>query len=214
VIIRYQPLGPPPVVYPDSDGKPMAEHEWQTVLRGNLEYLFRDRPDVLVGGGRPIFPDAAEPEASQTPNVYVAFDRANGRRTRSKVWEEGGIFPQVVFEVQPPKRQGSDVRNKRRFYCRYGVEEYYVFHLGWSGLTIWVRDREHFVGIDVDEPNGFISPRLGLHFRLTEEAEVITSLPDGRPLLTVPELRALIEQSRADRLAAKLRELGLDPDTV
>ncbi|MEB3163871.1 MAG: Uma2 family endonuclease, partial [Prochlorothrix sp.] len=73
------------------------------------------------------------------------------------------------------------------------------------------------------------SPRLGIRFVLGEtELEIYT--PTGRKFASYLELendrrlaeerataeaqRATAEAQRADRLAAKLRELGLDPDRL
>ena len=44
------PVIRPTVVYPDSDGKPMAEntlqYQWVTTITGGLEHLFVDDPNV------------------------------------------------------------------------------------------------------------------------------------------------------------------------
>ncbi|MBV8313575.1 MAG: hypothetical protein JOZ53_01315 [Planctomycetaceae bacterium] len=42
------------VIYPDSDGQPMADNtlqfEWITTIKGGLEAVFRDDPNVFVAG--------------------------------------------------------------------------------------------------------------------------------------------------------------------
>jgi Uma2 family endonuclease len=42
------------IVYPDSDGKPMADNtkqfRWIVVIKENLEWLFADHPDVFIAG--------------------------------------------------------------------------------------------------------------------------------------------------------------------
>lgn len=44
----------PEVVYPESNGQPMAENtlqfEWIVTIKEGLELLFCDRPDVFVAG--------------------------------------------------------------------------------------------------------------------------------------------------------------------
>ncbi|MBM3839559.1 MAG: hypothetical protein FJ398_16640 [Verrucomicrobia bacterium] len=68
--------------------------------------------------------------------------------------------------------------------------------------------------------NGWRSPRLGIQFELAAEG-LSLRYPDGRPFLEVWELfqavegersRAEVETKRAERLAARLRALGIDPD--
>ena len=50
-----------------------------------------------------------------------------GDRGSYKQWEEGGIAPQVVFEVLSPGNRAGEMRRKFQFYQRYGVEEYYIY---------------------------------------------------------------------------------------
>src|SRR4051812_19219235 len=94
-----------PILYPDSDGKPMADNtkqaRWMTVLYGNLEALFRDAAafvaiDLLWNAQK------GEPSICAAPDVFVAFDRPRGDRGSYKQWEEGDIAPQVVFEIVSP----------------------------------------------------------------------------------------------------------------
>jgi hypothetical protein len=44
----------PVIVYPESDGKPMADNtlqwEWITTIKSNIEHLFKDDPNVFVAG--------------------------------------------------------------------------------------------------------------------------------------------------------------------
>src|SRR5437764_764488 len=69
---------------------------------------------------------------------------------------------------------------------------------------------------------GFVSPRLGIRFEPGKGPDNLTILGrDGRPFPTPLELsqraeaerqRADAERQRAERYAAKLRELGIEPD--
>jgi Uma2 family endonuclease len=220
--IRLQPTVP--VVYPDSDGKPMAENtlqfRWIVTIQGNLDALFRDRADVFVAGDNLIYPKQGDPTVSQAPDVYVVFGRPKGYRGSYKVWEEDGIFPQVIFEVLSLSNTPTEMKRKRGFYRRYGVEEYYVYDPDANELEGWTREGKRFV--EIDELNGLVSPRLGIRFDASGE-ELRIDRPDGQRFLTFLELAELVdqekrqgeqEQRRADRLAAKLRELGIDPDAV
>ena len=239
---------PPPhdtVVYPDSDGKPMAEntlqYEWIVTIKGNVDAIFRDDPAVFVAGDNLIYPKKGDPTVCSAPDVYVAFGRPKGHRGSYKVFDEGGIFPQVVFEVLSPGNTAREMALKRTFYRKYGVEEYYVIDPDTGDVEATLRQKKKFV--DVDDLTTFVSPRLGIRFDTTG-GELVIFGPTGERFLTFDELsrraaeaekalrqetrradtqkrRADTQKRRADHadaraevLAAKLRELGLDPESL
>ena len=80
----------PAIVYPDSDGEPMAEntlqYEWIVTIKGNLDILFADRPDVFVAGDLLWYPVEGEPKIAHgrpTPWSPSAGPRAIAARTGS-----------------------------------------------------------------------------------------------------------------------------------
>ena len=230
---------PAPVVYPESDGKPMAENTRQyeriVTIKGNLDVLFGTRDDVFVAGDNLIYPVEGHPEVRQAPDVYVTFGRPKGHRGSYRVWEEDGVFPHVVFEVLSPGNRAGEMVRKFRFYERHGAAEYYVYDPDSNELAGWTRDPGGEFQ-EVVEMNQFVSPRLGIRFDLSGP-ELVIRYPDGRPFLTFLELGELAkrEQARADaaveraeqermradtaheraaRLEAKLRAMGIDPDAA
>ncbi|MDB5310577.1 MAG: hypothetical protein JWO38_4779 [Gemmataceae bacterium] len=204
------------VVYPSSDGKRMADDtlqfQWITTIQGNLDLLFRNDPTVFVAGDNLVYPVEREPGICQAPDIYVVFGREKGHRSSYRVWEEG-IFPQVVFEILSPSNTAHEMNGKRHFYNRYGAEEYYIYDPEDPTFEAWTRTEGRLR--PVQEPNGFVSPRLGVRFD-TSGTELVLTGPDGRRFLAFVELGALQRQTeqRAERLAARLRELGVDPDTL
>lgn len=69
---------------------------------------------------------------------------------------------------------------------------------------------------EVEKLDGWVSPRLGIRFAMSE-ANLAIYRPDGTPFLTHAQLfeaqqrdqqRADVEQQRAERMAGKLRGLG------
>ena len=131
------------VEYPSSDGQPIAEStrqfRWIATVQGNLDLLFAGRDDVFVGADNFIYPVEGDPKTCLAPDVYVAFGRPKGDRPSYKVWAEGGIFPQVVFEVLSPANTAQEMNRKRAFYDRYGAEEYYVLDPDELVVEGWVR---------------------------------------------------------------------------
>jgi hypothetical protein len=113
------------------------------------------------------------------------------------------------------------MQKKFRFYRKYGVEEYFVYDPDLDVLSVWVRAGRQLEW--VRNPDGWTSPRLGVRFDAPGGRPMRVIRPDGTPFLTYTEVlaRATAERrqadearARVDALAAKLRELGIDPDTV
>jgi Uma2 family endonuclease len=212
------------ITYPDSDGQPMADNtlqfEWIVTIKSGLEALFRDRDDVFVAGDLLWYPVKGRPDITRAPDTLVVFGRPKGYRGSYRQWEEGGIAPQVVFEVQSPGNRLIEMARKFEFYDEHGVEEYYLYDPEEPSLLGWQRVDGK---LRVIEPvRGWVSPRLGIHFEMVEGALQLIR-PDGEPFLTYLELLQQRDQERserikaeqqAQRLAAKLREMGIDPDTI
>src|SRR4051794_20141583 len=87
------------IVYPESDGKPMADNtkqfRWIQILAGNLMALYRERQEGFVAGDLFWYPAEGSPEVVSAPDVMVAFGRPRGDRRSYKQWEEGNVAPQV-----------------------------------------------------------------------------------------------------------------------
>jgi len=203
------------IEYPESDGQPMADNtkqfEWITAIKGNLDALFAERADVFVAGDLFWYPREGFNTVRAAPDVMVAFGRPKGHRGSYLQWREDHIAPQVVFEILSPGNTVSEMSKKFSFYERYGAEEYYLYDPDSNELSGWLREGQHLNTID--EMNGWISPRLGIRFDLSGD-ELKLFYPDGKPFETFTELaaRADAEHQRAERLAAQLRALGVEPE--
>lgn len=219
---------PQPVIYPDSDGKPMAENtlqfEWILKITEGVRHLFSDDPQVFVAGDLFWYPVEGHPEINVAPDTLVAFGRPPGHRGSYKQWEEAGVAPQVVFEVLSPGNRKREMADKLEFYRKYGVEEYYIYDPD--------PPTPHFTGYlrrgnklaKIPKVHEFVSPRLKVKFELAREGDELTIVrPDGQPFITFEEMafradqacaraederdRADRERSRADQLQAELERL-------
>ncbi len=186
------------ITYPESDGRPMADNtkqfRWIVTIEGGLEALFRDDPNVFVAGDLLWYPVEGRPDICAAPDAMVVFGRPKGDRGSYLQWREGGIAPQVVFEVLSPNNSASEMYEKLRFYDRYGVEEYYVYDPDRGTLYGWLR---HACGslVPIEEMQGWVSPRLGIRFAL-EEGELRLARPDGEPFAPYAEVVAQRERER------------------
>jgi Uma2 family endonuclease len=226
----------PDVVYPESDGKPMAENteqfKWIVTIEGGLDALFRDNPDVFVAGDLLWYPIEGDPNTCTAPDAMVVFGRPKGFRGSYQQWVEGNIPPQVVFEVLSPSNRHADHIRKFNFYQDHGVEEYYVYDPDRGTLEGWQRKGQRLR--EIPQMHGWVSPRLGIRFELQDD-ELRLFQPNGEQFASYVELAAqrdreksLREQAERDReqaerqrdeaqrqnehLRARLRELGIDPD--
>jgi Uma2 family endonuclease len=233
-------LTPPPslvpdVVYPDSDGQPMADNtqqfRWITVIQYNLDWIFAQNPQVFVAGDLLWYPVEGNNKIRQAPHVMVVFGVPKGDRGSYQQWKEQNIPPQVVFEILSPGNTLAEMIRKQEFYSRYGVEEYYIYNPDNHELTGCLRQEESLQVLETLE--GWVSPRLGITFHsLDPELQLLR--PDGTPFISYAEVNERLEamaqelettaqeleasnqalqaeRDRADRLAQKLRALGIDP---
>lgn len=222
---------PNDVIYPDSDGKPMSDNTkqylWIVLIKEGIEWLFVNDPNVFVAGDLLWYPVEENNKIRIGTDVLVAFGRPKGHRGSYQQWKENNIIPQVVFEVRSPGNTQTEMDVKQVFYDRYGVEEYYLYDPDRNDLSGWLRSGER---LKVINPiSGWVSPRLGVRFELSEiELEIYR--PDGQQFTTYVEMAQRAEQERlraeqaqrmleqerqrSERLAERLRAVGIDPDEV
>lgn len=208
------PISARSVVYPDSDGKPIAENtlqfEWIVKITENLRHLFANDPEVFIAGDLFWYPVEGHPEIVAAPDTMVVFGRPPGHRGSYRQWEEAGIAPQVVFEVLSPGNRSRELASKFEFYQRYGVEEYYIYDPDRLELSGYVRrqgELEPIARID-----GFVSPRLRITFSMKPDGLQIIGR-EGRPFVTFEEIAAAEESARqqkeqAWRMAQRAEELA------
>ncbi len=212
-----QKTAQPALEYPDDHGEPISDNtlqfKWIVVIKEGLEALFRHNPSVFVAGDLLWYPVEGKPKIRIAPDAMVAFGRPKGRRGSYKQWEEMGVAPQVVFEVLSPGTRPDAMTSKLEFYQTYGVEEYFIYDPDEGTLWGWLRSGDHLE--PVADMAGLVSPRLGIRFEPGTGQDNLTIIdPSGKRFLTYSEQVDQLEtaEQRAERYAAKLRALGIEPD--
>jgi Uma2 family endonuclease len=198
------------IIYPDSDGQPMADNTKQfeliVLIKKNLDLLFINEPNVFVAGDLLWYPIEGDNKNRIAPDVMVILGRPKGDRGSYQQWKEDNIPPQVVFEILSPGNTVKEMVRKYKFYEHYGVEEYYLYDPERHELTGWLRSGSELQ--EIDEMVGWVSPRLGIRFELSE-GKLQIYRPDGQQFVTYVELAQQKEQAqqRAEQAEAQLQDI-------
>jgi Uma2 family endonuclease len=219
------------------------QFEWIVLLKLGLDACFAEREDVFVAGNLLWYPLEGHNALRQAPDVMVAIGRPRGYRGSYLQWAEGGIAPQVVFEILSPGNRAAKMQEKFAFYQHFGVQEYYLYDPHKNKLKAYLREGSMLGEIPSEKLRDWASPLLGIRLRWADdalhlyepngkpfrpyldlaasEAAAIAELRQSRKLLqqTLEQLRAAERRAesaeqRAERLAERLRHLGIDPDTI
>ena len=120
-------VGEEDVLYPWSDGEPMADNMWQAdAIMEATGDLRAARPDALVAAAILVYPERGNNRNRISPDVLVAFGLGTHNRMSYLVWQEGKP-PDWVLEVASPLKEKDDRGFKREYYATMGVPEYWLF---------------------------------------------------------------------------------------
>ncbi|ALF53720.1 hypothetical protein ACX27_14115 [Nostoc piscinale CENA21] len=197
MVTQIQPQTQPEVIYPDSDGQPVANNtiqfRWIVEIKQNIDWLFAADPNVFVAGDLFWYPVEGRNKIFNAPDVMVVLGRPKGDRLSYLQWKEGGIPPQIVFEILSPSNTQIEMDKKLLFYDRYGVEEYYIYDPDSNSLQGWLRGED---GLDViPQMEDWVSPRLKIRFVPSPESLQLYR-PDGESFLSYAEISQRLEQER------------------
>jgi Uma2 family endonuclease len=204
MVQQLTPETKPKIIYPDSDGEPIADNtkqfRWIVTVKENLEILFANNPEVFVAGDLLWYPVQGNNKIRQAPDAMVVLGRPKGDRGSYRQWEEDNIPPQVVFEILSPGNPAGKMGQTLLFYQRYGVQKYYIYDPDDIELSGFVRNEDLLEPIA--QMNGWVSPLLDIRLELTENTLEIYR-PDGRRFLTPVEMDQLREQERQEKELAQ-----------
>jgi Uma2 family endonuclease len=228
----------PPTDLIFDDGVPLESNRHRigiNVLIDSYQYHRAPATDFYAGGNMFVYYSSTQAmnQDFRGPDFFVVLD-VDGTEERQGwvVWKEEGRYPDVVVELMSRSTKKVDLGVKKELYDRiFKTTDYFVYDpFDPSKFQGW-----HLNGNYIDlKPNdrGWLwSEKLGLWLGSwygTIGNETTTWLrfynPDGSLVMLQNEAeaqraesesqRAESEKQRADRLAAKLRELGIDPDEL
>lgn len=202
-----------PIVYPESDGRPMAESDLHidtlASARERLKARYAHRSDVYAGGNLLFYYVEGRPRYSLSPDGFVVFGVPAGDRRVYKSWVEGKL-PDVVFEFTSSTTQREDLEHKFDIYQDvWKVKEYFLFDPTQDYLTPPLVGYRRVKGkLEAIKPTGgaLLSKVLGLRLSADGQRLVMHDAATGEELLTAAE-RVVHTEAELARLKAELAAL-------
>jgi Uma2 family endonuclease len=192
-----------PIVYPSSDGEPVAEtydhlYALLTTLEVLKQYLTGRQATVLAD--QFLYYAQGFPRLRIAPDVMVIFDVEPGGRDNYKTWEEGQV-PVVIFEMTSKGTQDQDKTFKKTLYEQLGVLEYWLF----DPKGEWIEEKLQGYRLRGETYESITDSRSEpLQLRLVVEGKLIGFYREdtGEKLLIPDELaQALYQESQARQQA-------------
>jgi Uma2 family endonuclease len=207
---------PPGDLYSDEPPLETDLHRLQmTLLIQCLEWLWRNRNDFYASGNLTIYysPRQRKSENFRGPDFFVVLGTERKPRKSWVVWEEDGKYPNLIIEILSDSTGDTDKGLKKQIYQDiFRTPDYFWFDpetLEFTGFHLLDGEYQPLE----PNPQGWLwSQQLGLYLGVYQE-NLRFFTPEGE-LVATPEEVAQQEKKRSDRLAAKLRELNIDPDTI
>ncbi len=210
-----------PIEYPDSDGQPMAESDFQfeplSYAVQSLKVHFQSHSDVYVAGNIFFYYEEGEPTEVVAPDVLVVIGAENRKRRSYKLWEEPKA-PDFVLEITSNSTRGKDQGSKKALYQYLGVTEYFCYDPTGDYLDpplVGYRLEEgRYVSIAPQEatPTSVVvaSATLGLVLRVTGREFRFVDPATGNELLNLAETEWQRHEEQRLRLEAEARVRELE----
>ena len=121
----------PTLVYPDSDGEPMAESgkHVRAILDAieMIDRILRDVPDAHVCGNMFVYYDEGNPRKVISPDVFMVRGVAKKSLRTYKTWEQQPHLD-LVIEFASPSTYANDFTEKKAIYEQIlRVKEYCIY---------------------------------------------------------------------------------------
>lgn len=221
---------PPVDLYSDEPQVETELHLRQIMLLFKcLEWLWRDRNDFYAAGNLTIYysPKQLKSKDFRGPDFFVVLGTERKTRKSWVVWDEDGKYPNIILEILSPKTANIDKNFKKQLYQdTFRTHDYFWFDPETLELAGFHLVDGEYQLIAPNEFGYLRSQQLDLSLGIcsgqlrffTAAGELVPTPEEVAEMETrradAEAQRAGEEAQRADRLAAKLRELNIDPDTI
>jgi Uma2 family endonuclease len=195
-----------------------------------LGWKQRTGRNVQVGRELALRWDEEFPRVGVDPDVYVVEPPPpeGDEVTSLRTWETGHHPPLLAVEVVSRSRPDKDYGSSPLKYAANGTQELWIFDPYLAGpkaqegpfrIQVWRREEGGFTRVYAGEGPVYSTAIEGWAVTTDEGRSLVIADDEAgcSPWLTPEEserARAEQERARADRLAERLRELGVDPATI
>lgn len=201
-----------------------------------MRWTWRDRNDIYFSGNTTVYYDENQLTTRnfRGPDIYVALGASKRSRRSWMIWREGGRYPNLVIELLSPSTAKVDRTTKKELYQNtWKLPNYFWFHpftKEFKGFRLmngiyepiapnalghlWSDELELFLGLHegclrLFTPEGLLLPSQEEEEALRADTEALRAEAETQRADRAEEaLQA--ERDRSERLAARLRELGLE----
>lgn len=221
------------LLVPEEEAVPesTAHERLVDLIHAGMAARFSDIDDVAVHCRLAWFPDRGDTRVRLDPDVMVIIGRPQQERKSYRAWAEDHVAPALFVEVVSEDDTNRRYRDRLERARKYGVTEIVLI----SPFTAGGVRIEHLVA-DTQVPSGWriaatttnpdspiMIDTIGVTFAggpemvVSDETGIWHDTPTLHRLARQAETeaqRADTEAQRADRLAAALRDAGIDPDDL
>ncbi|MDI1431882.1 Uma2 family endonuclease [Polyangium sorediatum] len=200
---------PPDDLWSEALGFESSLHAAQLLmLLDSIELYWKDRADFFAAGNLTVYfsPKQLKNEKFNGPDFFVVLGTERRPRKSWTVWHEDGKYPNVIVEVLSHSTKKLDQGLKKQVYQDvFRTPEYFWFDPETKEFAGFRLLGGRYEPIPPDSDRRLWSTQLDLSLGVHEDklrffTKEGTLVPTGR--------------ERAERLAEKLRALGVDPDSV
>jgi Uma2 family endonuclease len=221
---------PPGNLYSDEPPLESSLHLQQLMLLLKcLNWFWKDRNDYFAGGNLTVYysPNQKKSEDFRGPDFFVVLGTENRERRSWTIWEENGQYPHIIIELLSDSTATVDRGLKKTLYQNvFRTHDYFWFDphsLEFQGFHLL---DGAYQSLEANAAGHLWSQQLGLFLGI-QEKKLRFFTPEGL-LVPTPEESAEAESQRAEaesqraeavqqqneKLIAKLRELGVEPDSI
>ncbi|MDY6781266.1 MAG: Uma2 family endonuclease [Cyanobacteriota bacterium] len=207
---------PPGDLYSDEPPLESELHLRQIILLLQcLEQFWKKRNDFYAAGNLTIYysQDQRRTEDFRGPDFFVVLETNRKTRKSWVVWEEGGKYPNAIIEILSPSTAKVDKTDKKKLYQNtFKTPNYFWFDPVSLELAGFRLVNGRYRKLKANAQNQLWSAQLQLF--LGVRGGILRFFAPNGQLVPTPQEEAESAQQRAEKLAAKLRELNIDPDTI
>lgn len=200
---------PPTNLYSDEPSLETSLHLQQMMLLIScLNWLWRNQDHYFAAGNLTVYYNENQLKSTdyRGPDFFVVLGTEKKPRKSWVVWEEGGKYPNIIVELLSESTSQVDRGAKKEIYQDiFRTPDYFWFDpdsLEFAGFHLLDGTYE---ALQPNEQGWLWSQQLGLFLGVQDD--LLRFFTPEKQLVLSPE-------EENERLAAKLRELGVDPDAL